>query len=149
MMLFELKVTGESTESQLMSSLSFYKSRHVYVQKSLYHMFSLTKNMPNTRIDLLELILELMRIHSKSQSVQLAATTCIFNLTQQNCYAQIPADLLTQIVNSVLINMQSFPNNVVIVQLARIFNLFYFKQISLRKAQNELLVYFVKSKYAG
>lgn len=79
-------------------------------------MFSLTKNTQQTRVDLLELIVELMRIHSKSQSVQLAATTCIFNLTQHNCYEQIPANLLTQIVNTVLINMQSFPNNVVKIQ---------------------------------
>lgn len=106
----DLVVTGESTEAQLVSSLKYYKTRHVYIQKALCHLFMLTRNYQETRVDLLQIVLDLMQIHSKSQSVQLAATTCIYNLTRNNLYVNIPSNVLTQIINIILSAMANYPN---------------------------------------
>ncbi len=96
----------------MIASLKCYKSRHLYVQRALNRLFLLTKNFEETRTDLLLLIIELMQIHNKSQSVQLAATSCVFNLTWQkmNLNNKIPAYIISQIINSILITMQNFPN---------------------------------------
>ena len=107
----KIKVTGESTEQQLISSLKYYKTRHLYIQKALNRLYALTKSFQETRIDLLLLIIELMLIHNKSQSVQLAATSCIFNLTWQKLNPTIPNYIITQIINTVLTTMQNFPNS--------------------------------------
>ena len=107
-------MTGESTEAQLISSLKHYKPRHNYIQNALYHLFVITRNYEQTRCDILELIIELMNLHNKSQSVQLAATTCICNLTRENLYTAIPKAFLTQIVNSVVTTMQNFPNSILV-----------------------------------
>ena len=64
-------VTDESTEQQLIASLKYYKTRHLYIQKALNRLYILTKSFQETRIDLLLLIIELMLFHNKSQSVQL------------------------------------------------------------------------------
>lgn len=108
----ELIITGESTEQQLISSLKYYKTRHLFVQKALNRLFVLTRNFQETRLDLLVLIIELMHAHKLSQSVQLAATSCIFNLTWQKLHLKpcIPSYILTQIINTVLNTMAHFPN---------------------------------------
>lgn len=108
----ELIITGESTESQLIASLKYYKTRHLFVQKALNRLFVLTRNFQETRVDLLVLIIDLMHLHKLSQSVQLAATSCIFNLTWQklNLTSCIPNYILTQIINTILNTMQHFPN---------------------------------------
>lgn len=110
----KLVVTGESNESQLIASLKQYKTRNIYVQKALYHLFILSRNFQETKIELLELIGELMQIHSKSQGVQLAATTCIFNLTRMNMYTNIPSSVLSQIINSILSTMVNYPNTIIV-----------------------------------
>lgn len=116
--LTDLIVTGESTESQLISSLRHYKTRHIYVQKALYHLFMLTKNYQTTRVDLIQIVIDLMQIHSKSQSVQLAATTCIFNLTRQNLFMNLSANVLTQIINTILATMLNYPNTLIVTALS-------------------------------
>ena len=107
-------MTGEATESQLIASLKYYKTRHNYIQKALYHLFELSRNYQETRVDLLQLIIELMHIHIKSQSVQLTATTCVYNLTKQNLCINIPNSLLTNTVNTILTVMQNYPNSIVV-----------------------------------
>lgn len=108
------KVTGESNEAQVIASLKTYKNRLIYIQKALYHLYLLTRGLQETRLDLLDLIMELMQIHSKSQSVQLAATTCIFNQTKANMYTNVPAHMLSNIINMVLNTMISYPNCVTV-----------------------------------
>ena len=108
----DMIVTGESTEPQLVASLRYYKTRHFYIQKSLCHLYMQTKNAHESRPDLLQLIDELMHIHNKSQSVQLAATTCIYNLTRQSLYARVSPSLLTQIINTIIATMLSYPNTI-------------------------------------
>ena len=77
-------------------------------------MFELSRNYQETRVDLLQLIIELMHIHIKSQSVQLTATTCVYNLTKQNLCINIPNSLLTNTVNTILTVMQNYPNSIVV-----------------------------------
>lgn len=116
-------MTGESNEAQTIAALRAYKYRLVYVQKALYHLYILTRNaasadatvsnvmLSTSRQELLEIVVELMQIHSKSQSVQLAATTCIFNLTKDNLYTTITSShMLTQVINLVLTTMINYPN---------------------------------------
>jgi hypothetical protein len=112
-------VTGESTEQQLIASLKFYKSRQIFIQKALSKLFLLTKNFQQeeekNRIDLLLLIVELIQIHSKSQSVQLAATSCVFNFlnnrrSNNNLKQIIPNYIVTLTINSILQTMSNFPN---------------------------------------
>lgn len=118
-----LVVTGESNEAQTIAALKAYKHRLVYVQKALYHLYILTRNaataaaaadyqnaMQTPRIDLLDIVTEVMQLHAKSQSVQLAATTCIFNLTRDNLYTSVPAHVLTKVINLVLTTMINYPN---------------------------------------
>ena len=71
-----LTVTGESSEHQLMASLKYYKNRHNYVQKSLYHLFELSRSFRETRVPFLEMIIELMYIHSKIQSILSCRLKC-------------------------------------------------------------------------
>lgn len=110
----DLIVTGESNESQLVASLKYYKTRNIYVQRALYNLFIFSRNFQETKIELIELILELMQIHSKSHGVQLAATTCIFNLTRLNLYTKIPKHILSHIIASILKTMITFPNNIIV-----------------------------------
>ncbi|CAF0733697.1 unnamed protein product [Brachionus calyciflorus] len=112
--LTNLIVTGESTEQQILSSLKYYKSRQTYLQRALYNLFTLTKNYCETRQDLVQNIIEIMILNIKSQSIQLAATTCIYNLTKHNLYLNLPAHLLTQLINTILTIMHSYPNSLIL-----------------------------------
>jgi Zyg-11 protein homolog len=128
-----------SNELQLLASLKYYKNRQNYIQKSLYHLFELSKNFKRTRVDLIELIIQLMRIHSKSQSVQLAATTCIFNLTRQDLHKNIPDTVLSQIVNVIINSMQIYPSTAIVCLFyaCSLFGLFFglidFQSLSCKK----------------
>ena len=112
-----LIVTGESSEHQLMASLKYYKNRHNYIQKSLYHLFELSRNFRETRVPFLETIVELMYTHSKTQSVQLVATTCIYNLTRQDMYKSVPLYVLSQIINVIINVMQAYPSTAIVIFL--------------------------------
>ena len=116
-----LIVTGESSEHQLMASLKYYKNRHNYVQKSLYHLFELSRNFRETRVQFLEMIVELMYIHNKTQSIQLVATTCIFNLTRQEMYKSVPLPILSQIINVIISVMQAYPSTAIVNRIFQIF----------------------------
>jgi hypothetical protein len=112
-----LTVTGESSEHQLMASLKYYKNRHNYVQKTLYHLFELSRSFRETRVPFLEMIIELMYIHSKIQSVQLVATTCIFNLTRQDMYKCVPLNVISRIITVIISVMQAYPNTAIVKTL--------------------------------
>ncbi|RNA17324.1 zyg-11 -like protein, partial [Brachionus plicatilis] len=107
-------VTGESTESQILSTLQSYKNRETYLQKALYNLFIITRNQRETSSEILQNINDVMLSKIKSQSIQLAATTCVYNLTKQNMYQKAPSMLLTKIINTIIRVMLSFPNTLVI-----------------------------------
>lgn len=113
----ELNITGESTESQIISSLKHYKSRPTYLQKALYNLFILTRNFDVTKADLVQIVIEVMHSNIKSQSIQLAATTCVYNLTKHNLYLNLPQQLLTQLINTILVVMLNYPNTLIVINL--------------------------------
>lgn len=69
---------------------------------------------PGDPLKLLELITESMNQHGKLQSVQLAATSCIYCIIIK--HVNLPSELLTKIVNSVLNTMKNFPNNLIMLK---------------------------------
>lgn len=110
-------VTGESTESQILSTLQSYRNRETYLQKALYNLFIITRNQRETSSEILQNINDVMVSKIKSQSIQLAATTCVYNLTKQNMYQKAPSMLLTKIINTIIRVMLSFPNTLVVIYL--------------------------------
>ncbi|KAG7188107.1 hypothetical protein KM043_015956 [Ampulex compressa] len=77
-----LIVSGTATESQILEALRRYTSRRVYVQKCLFHLFRLTPNFLEPRVDVIKLVLPGMREHPEEFRVQMAATACLYNLTK-------------------------------------------------------------------
>lgn len=109
-----IKVTGESSEAQILSSLHSYKNRQTYLQKALYNLFIITRNYKETNSEILQHISDVMVSKLKSQSIQLAASTCVYNLTKQNMYQKVPSMLLTKIINTIIRVMLSFPDTLVV-----------------------------------
>jgi hypothetical protein len=109
--------TGESSLEQLIHSLKAYKTRHMYVQKSMIFLYKLivsnqALNYPLQNTELLELIIELMSLHDTSQSVQLAATSCIHYLLLRKI--PIATRTATRLVNAILHVMKHFWNKIVL-----------------------------------
>jgi hypothetical protein len=98
-------------EPYLIESLTRYRDRSNFVQKILYYIFFLTRSFHSKQQSLLiELILHVMSIHLKSQSVQIASTACIYNLTRATITEQIHVKSLGQIVQATMNVMGTFPN---------------------------------------
>ncbi|KAL0966277.1 hypothetical protein UPYG_G00293290 [Umbra pygmaea] len=107
-----LKVTGEASERQICESLRRYRERECFTREALIHLYQLTNDMDDqTRPDLLKLVLAGMQNHSESLSVQLVASACIFNLTNQDMAVGMPHPLLSAVVHQVLKAMRSFPGH--------------------------------------
>ncbi|XP_010888483.2 protein zyg-11 homolog isoform X1 [Esox lucius] len=107
-----LKVTGEANEQQICESLRRYRERECFTREALVNLYQLTSDMDNqTRPDILKLVLEGMQNHSDSLSVQLVASACIFNLTNQDMAVGMPHPLLSAVVNQVLKAMRGFPSH--------------------------------------
>ena len=51
-----------------------------------------------------------MQIHLKSQTIQIAATACLYNLTKQQLSHSIPLLFLNHVVDVVLKIMEYYPN---------------------------------------
>jgi Zyg-11 family protein len=98
-------------EPFLFEALTRYRDRSGFVQKILYYMFFLTRSFHSKQQNLLiELILNVMSIHSNLQSVQMASTACIYNLTRTPITEQIHVKYLAQIVQATMNVMAAFPN---------------------------------------
>ncbi|CAF3632366.1 unnamed protein product [Rotaria socialis] len=98
-------------EPYLIESLKRYYDRVNFVQKILYYIFFLTRSYQSKYQNLLiDLILHTMSIHRNSQSIQLASTACIYNLTRSPIIEQIHLKSLTKIVESIMTVMEYFPN---------------------------------------
>jgi Zyg-11 family protein len=98
-------------EPFLFEALTRYRDRSSFVQKILYYIFFLTRSFHSKQQNLLiELILHVMSIHSNLQSVQMASTACIYNLTRTQITEQIHVKYLSQIVQATMNAMATFPN---------------------------------------
>lgn len=54
--LVHFQVTGEANEKQVTEALKRYTTRHLYMQKSLYTLFSLTQEMFIPREDIIKVL---------------------------------------------------------------------------------------------
>ncbi|CAM2719778.1 unnamed protein product [Rotaria socialis] len=98
-------------EPYLVEALLRYRDRSGFVQKILYYVFFLTRSYhPTKQTRLIELILHVMSIHSNLQSVQMASTACIYNLTRTPIAERIHVKYLAQIVQATMNVMATFPN---------------------------------------
>ena len=52
--MFYVQVTGEANEEQLLESLRRYTNRAIYVQRTLYHLFSVTQFFDQARLDIVK-----------------------------------------------------------------------------------------------
>ena len=59
----------------------------------------------------LKLVLDGMQKHAQSLHVQLVATACVFNLTNQDLTVGLPLRLLSAILSQLLEAMKNFPNH--------------------------------------
>uniref|UniRef100_A0A8C8M7T2 Protein zer-1 homolog-like C-terminal domain-containing protein n=1 Tax=Oncorhynchus tshawytscha TaxID=74940 RepID=A0A8C8M7T2_ONCTS len=107
-----LKVAGEANEKQICESLRRYRERECFTREALVHLYQLTNDMyDQTRPDILKLVLGGMQNYSESLHVQLVASACVFNLTNQDMAVGMPHPLLSAVVHQVLEAMRSFPSH--------------------------------------
>jgi hypothetical protein len=98
-------------EPYLIEALTRYRDRSGFVQKILYYIFFLTRSFHSKEQHLLiELILQVMSIHTNLQAVQMASTACIYNLTRAPITELIHVKYLAQIVQATMNVMATFPN---------------------------------------
>ncbi|CAF0960409.1 unnamed protein product [Adineta steineri] len=99
-------------EPYLIEALKRYRDRIGFIQKILYNIFFLTRSFHSKQQNLLiELTLHIMSIHPNIQSVQMASTACIYNLTRSPITDQIHVKYLAQIVQAIMNVMETFPNH--------------------------------------
>ena len=55
-----------------------------------------------------------MVLHIKSQSVQLAATSCVYNLILKKTATHLPNYVGTQLINTIINTMKNFPNSLIV-----------------------------------
>ncbi|BFY99650.1 hypothetical protein BsWGS_02689 [Bradybaena similaris] len=107
----DFKVSGESTEAQIMESLRRYLPRSAYMQKALFKLFNLSQGTEEPREDIIKLVLPAMKSHPKILSVQMAATACLYNLTRGDVGVKIHPVMLSRSVDLTLTAMENFPNH--------------------------------------
>lgn len=107
-----LIVTGFATQDQILNSLRVYADRPSYIQKSLCFLYNYTINeLSEPRVDLIDIIVPLMKKHSKMIGIQMAATACLYNLTKGKIADKIHPKWLGRVVGATLDAMESFPNH--------------------------------------
>ncbi|KAK7864900.1 hypothetical protein R5R35_001989 [Gryllus longicercus] len=107
----QLVVTGTATEAQILEALRRYSHRPQYVQKCLYNLFRLTPIFSDARVDVIELVLPGMMLHTQQFGVQMAATACLYNLTKGDLAYKIHPKILKRVVELTLTAMETFPNH--------------------------------------
>ena len=63
------QVSGEANEAQLIEALQQYYNRAVFVQRTLYHLFSITQNYTQPRLDIIK-VSENVPVKSYLENVQ-------------------------------------------------------------------------------
>jgi Zyg-11 family protein len=120
-------------EPYLFEGLTRYRDRSGFVQKILYYIFFLTRSFHSKQQNLLiELILHVMSLHPNLQSVQMASTACIYNLTRTPITEHIHVKYLADIVQATMNVMATFPNQ---------------QQVKKNKTKGERLILFCFSSY--
>ncbi|CAF0853800.1 unnamed protein product [Adineta ricciae] len=98
-------------EPCLIESLKRYNERASFVQKILYQIFFFTRTFQSKHQNLfIKLILHTMSMHNNLQTVQMASTACIYNLTRTPLTEQINVKTLGEIVQAITNVMELFPN---------------------------------------
>ncbi|GFQ78435.1 protein zyg-11 homolog B [Trichonephila clavata] len=106
----KLVVTGFATENQVLEALRRYTQRRLYVVKSLCYLYADIQNLPDVRVDIIELVLEGMKAFPLALGIQVAATACLYNLTKGSLNTKIHPNWLRKIVECTLLSMENFPN---------------------------------------
>ncbi|XP_076242174.1 protein zyg-11 homolog B isoform X3 [Calliopsis andreniformis] len=106
-----LVVSGTATESQILEALRRYTCRPFYLEKCLFNLFRLTQNFLKPRVDVIKLVLPGMREHSQEVRVQIPCTACLYNLTKGEFAITIHPSILKQVVELIMIAMESHPTN--------------------------------------
>ncbi|XP_076353569.1 protein zyg-11 homolog B-like [Tachypleus tridentatus] len=106
-----LVVTGSAKESQILEALRRYPLRPLYIQKSLYYLYSYTQRYSEPRTDVIKLILPGMRKHPRVLAIQMAATACLYNLSKGNLGQKIHPRWLGEIVDLTLTAMENYPTH--------------------------------------
>lgn len=104
-------VSGNGSEAQIIEALKRYPTRPLYFQKSLYHLFSLTKAYTVPKVDVIKLILPGMEAHPRQLSIQMAATACLYNLSKGDMGQKIHPKWLCRIVELTMVAMENFPTH--------------------------------------
>jgi len=106
-----LVITGNATESQIIESLRRYKHRPIFNKESLIDLYDFTLTYDEPRTDLIDLVVVKMRENSHMIGIQLVATECLCNLTQNGLSEKMHPKILKKVVEVTLNAMELFPNH--------------------------------------
>ena len=106
-----LIVSGSGDENQILESLRRYGNRPTFVQKTFYHLFQLTKGYGMPRIDIIELVVQSAMKYPTVFGIQMAATACLFNLSEGETGQKLHPKILSAIVRVDLDAMEAFPQH--------------------------------------
>ncbi|XP_054723856.1 protein zyg-11 homolog B-like [Uloborus diversus] len=104
-----LIVTGYALEKQVLEALRRYVKRKFYIQKALCNLYSYIQNLTDVRLDIIKLVLRTMKTYPDVLGIQMAATACLYNLTKGGLSSRIHTNYLKQIVDLILLSMETFP----------------------------------------
>ncbi|KAJ7383824.1 regulation of ligase [Desmophyllum pertusum] len=103
-------VTGEANEQQILSSLRAYPDRAAYMTEALHGLFHITKNWTERKPEVLQLVLPPLEKHPEDLRVQMAATACVFNTSEEEQKKMYIQKYLSKIASLVLSAMSVFPD---------------------------------------
>lgn len=106
-----LMIAGCASETQIKVALRHHAERKSYVQKLLYAMFNFTQVFAEPRVDLIELVVKVMKVHSKKLAVQISGTACLYNLSKNSLGPKIHPRYFQEIVTVTLNAMANFPKH--------------------------------------
>ncbi|XP_065220691.1 protein zyg-11 homolog B-like [Planococcus citri] len=109
----DLLVTGSASLDQIVLSLKLYSKRTIFLQSTLYNLYSSSDRKDfGPRPDLVKIMTDVMKTHSMSFKVQLACTACLYNLTKSGWFDNdtfgIPSTLMTEVAHLILNAMSTF-----------------------------------------
>ncbi|XP_077982057.1 protein zyg-11 homolog B-like [Glandiceps talaboti] len=105
----DLKVTGDSTEAQLLEALNRYRNRANYAHKALFNLFTFTQGITETSCQMLEAIFGTLRNFPTHLGIQMAGSATMFNLARGQLANSIHVSILTELVKLTLVAMETFP----------------------------------------
>nr|XP_058954309.1 protein zyg-11 homolog [Pocillopora verrucosa] len=106
-----IKITGEATEKQILSSLQMYPDRADYMREALRGLFRISNDWTARKPQVLELVLTPMEKHPDDLNIQMAATACVFNIIRERgreADPQVHPRFLSKVASLVLLTMRTF-----------------------------------------